>query len=141
MLTSLLAAACIAVGCGGSDDTDPVTQLRLQADAAESRALALAPNAVCRADNECALIYFEDAFPSCTLYRAVPILAAAPSRHAAEMAAETQRALAREARHAPGVVWEFVCAAVVPPPPVPFCERSLCRVRPGEVETVTLRDD
>jgi hypothetical protein len=139
MLAVAIVGAGFLVGCGGSDP-DPVMELRLQADAAESRALALAPAFVCKAAPDCALIYFEDAFPSCTQHRAVPILAAAPTRHQAEMAAETQRALAREARFAPGVHWDFVCTTAVLPLPVPYCEKSQCKARPGESETITLPD-
>ena len=138
MLAVALAGASFLVGCGGSDP-DPVMELRLQADAAERRALSLAPTSVCKADHDCALMYFGNSFPSCSPYRAVPILAAAPTRHLAELAAETQRSLAREARNAPGVDQDFfVCVASFSPPPVPYCEQSQCKVRPGDSGGITI---
>lgn len=118
-------------GCGSGNESGGTTELRAQADAAEARALALAPTSVCTRDADCSLISFEDAFPSCTQHRDFPILANAPTRLQAETAAASQRALAREARYAPGVVWGITCAAIVDPYPTPYCEQKQCRLKPN----------
>lgn len=123
-------------GCGGGNEGDVVAGLRAQADEAEARAIALAPTSACAVDVDCSLISFEDAFPSCTQHRDFPILATAPTRYQAESAAASQRALAREARTAPGVQWDFACAAYVEPFPTPYCEQRQCKLKPSQLEVV-----
>jgi hypothetical protein len=130
-LCSVVVSSVIALAaCGGGNDTDTVAELRAQADAAEMRALALAQVSTCAVDRDCSMISFEDAFPSCTQHRDFPMLAAAPSSFHAESAAATQRALAREARYAPAVVWNFACTAHVEPYPIPYCQQNQCKLRP-----------
>jgi hypothetical protein len=131
ILTVVLPLAFLLHGCGGGDSTDVASNLRTLADQAEARALALAPTAVCTADTDCAFISFEDAFPSCTQHRDYPILATTPTRNQAEAAASSQRALASEARFAPGVQWDFACAAYVEPYPTPYCETGQCKLKPS----------
>ncbi len=123
-------------GCGGGDEGDVIKSLRGQADAAEARALALAETAVCTADADCSLISFEDAFPSCTQHRTYPILAISATRYQAEFAATSQRALAREARTAPGVQWDFACLTYVEPYPTPYCEQRQCKLKPTQTDVI-----
>lgn len=126
--------------CGGGDTNVPTIQivepevaalLRMQADAAEARALSLAPTAVCTADKECGMLSFADAFPSCNQHRDFPILLTAPTRFQAESAAASQRALAFEAVAAYPNQFLFGCLAFIQPYPIPYCEQKQCKLKPS----------
>lgn len=122
--------AVLIGGCGGGS-TDDLSFRRALADDAEAGARELLVTSICKVDQECSFVTFEDAFPSCSQGRHEPVLITSPSASAASAAAATQRTLAREARTAPGNNWDFACAAYVEPLPTPYCDHSQCKLKSG----------
>ncbi len=129
MMPAALALCLALTGCGGGE-TDAAASFRAEADAAEARALASADTRTCRADHECSLLSFANAFPSCTQHRDAPVLITSAGYARAVAAAESQRALAREAVAAHAGPPEFACADYVDPYPVPYCDQGQCKLRP-----------
>jgi hypothetical protein len=121
-----LAAGSIVFGCGGgSDSSSQLDSLRSQAAAKQAEATALAVDAPCSANSQCAGLIFGATTHNCGALPQIAYLIAAPSSAQAASAAEQQRAIAsrvQELLPSDGTA----CPGVVTPQPPISCSAARC---------------